>query len=132
MREIKFRAFVLGKMYEVKGLEWTEDGLCLTTGGGFITLPDENAHLREYTGLKDKNGREIYEGDILRWNNGMPEIEIQNGTYIVVWDEAEFNLERTQNTKPTGWGTAYNKYSWKDYMEVIGNIYENPELLEPK
>jgi uncharacterized phage protein (TIGR01671 family) len=88
-----------------------------------------DAILMQYTGLKDKNGVEIYEGDILK-NPDQGELEYHedpiNGQ--VVW----WNL--------LGWTLANKDGSiWEDVdylanyeLEVIGNIYENPELLSHK
>lgn len=65
--------------------------------------------LMQYTGLLDKNGKEIYEGDILKMDGGTPR--------VVFFGDGMFQLE--------GWVRIS---TWKD--EIIGNIYENPELLK--
>ena len=69
----------------------------------------------EYTGLEDKNGKEIYEGDI---------IQINKDIYEVFWDGrwAEFACKCTSNS--LGW---YHRGPEK--VEIIGNIYENPDLV---
>jgi uncharacterized phage protein (TIGR01671 family) len=77
--------------------------------------------LMQFTGLLDKNGKEIYEGDIVICING------HEG--VVEWEKSDccFNV--------TGYYNASNDYPSMAFMEgqpfeVIGNIYENPELLE--
>lgn len=80
--------------------------------------------LMQYTGLKDKNGTEIYEGDIVE--NASKDLKFQ-----VVYEAPSFNCKwiddiskryREHLTEPLAWNTYI-------ICEVIGNIYENPELL---
>lgn len=68
----------------------------------------------QYTGLTDKSGREIYERDILDWNSG-------KGQSSVKWLEG--GCWGTSGGNPLGLAARMS--------EVIGNIYENPELLKP-
>jgi uncharacterized phage protein (TIGR01671 family) len=73
----------------------------------------------EYTGLKDKNGKEIYEGDIVKW---FDEIGENPNLFKVEYDEAHWIIVPISETMD-GW------YLGNNVLEVIGNIYENPELL---
>lgn len=80
-----------------------------------------NIELMQSTGLKDKNGVDVYQGDIIRCTRGCP--------HEVIW------LEKYGGTFFGGMPAWYlsglsNGYSWTGREEVIGNIYENSELLE--
>lgn len=82
-------------------------------------------NLMRYTGLKDKNGKDIYEGDIVSFYND-EEYKFKSTNALVIYDSAAFMLE--------------HKKLGKEYLgemdienmciKIIGNIYENPELLE--
>lgn len=79
----------------------------------------------QYTGLKDKNGKEIYEGDIV--SDGYANIYtpiFKNGIYMA------YNVEYLHLTEQEP-STQFNVV-WKNGCEIIGNIYENPELLEER
>ena len=85
---------------------------------------DHYTNFEAYTGLKDKNGKEIYEGDIVDTGE-------EYGKYKVVFSEfwCGFSFEGGKGRK-TRDGTEHPRFSqdW-DSVEVIGNIHENPELL---
>ena len=116
MRETKFRAWdkLLGKM-----LPWDEI-VAMNFAIKYLTQSD-TLELMQYTGLKDKNGKEIYNGDILcygMWSDGKGKC-----LYKVFWNEedARFDaLDLRHNQEMTHVDTYE--------AEVIGNIYENPEL----
>ena len=86
-----------------------------------------NIVVLQFTGLQDKNGKDIYEGDILKYNfpyDGRLK-HISPVTYLET--QASFGIKDIyRNEIPLYRITANN------YFEVVGNIYENPELLEEK
>ena len=128
MREIKFRGWhtVASKMFSAE--EMAADQLTILPTGSFINVHGLDTRLSEiydkskfiplqYTGLKDKNGVEIYEGDIVR--NELYEVFL-----VEYWGEHWFGyVIRTGET----W--CGHLYEYDEY-EVIGNIYDNPEMLE--
>jgi len=112
MREIKFRAWDK----ETNLMSWPftlhETPTWELSGGGY-TITDEDfkeSPIMQYTGLKDKNGVEIYEGDVVKaWYDEGDSVDIQN--CLITIDPRE----------PT-------RGYWNE-CEVIGNIHQNPELL---
>ncbi len=134
-REIKFRAFIRGEMVELPfaALQYFDfEGsyalsFVVDAYDGFWAHEQydkatkeycKNAPIMQYIGIKDKNQKEIYEGDIV--NGGM-----YNGSYklgIIVFNNGKFYAE------PIGKFSEGISEEW-NWFEVVGNIYENPELL---
>lgn len=81
----------------------------------------------QFTGLKDMNGNEIYEGDILKGTTKGNSDEILAITYVK-WDRGQFDLF-TEMTSDSWEDALFNYMQFFD-VEVMGNIYENPELLD--
>ena len=122
MREIKFRAFV-SKESRFNSIVGMIKGEHIKTmlNPKFTKIYGEHCWdetgliLMQFTGLKDKNGKEIYESDICTERNNNCKISFVNGAFIPEW------VNR-----------GYSNYSLNYHcskLEVIGNIYENPELL---
>ena len=117
--------------------------------GGVSNAPIENGTLTQYTGITDKNGKEIYEGDICQAMKGeqtKPKTfyKVQN---IVTFRRGSFeffskplsdvNIDKNGNAENILWcwhgdNNLPDIYEEINSIEVIGNIYENPELLEQK
>ena len=129
-REIKYRAkrkdtgaFIYGWYVECPFGRWPVTPAIidseLARSGHYEPVEIDDETLGQYTGLRDKNGKEIYEGDIV---TGWFDHEKITG-YIFYGSDAKFYIERNGL-----FGIGLNNA--QDWTEVIGNIYENPEFLE--
>ncbi|MBP3970031.1 hypothetical protein KAF80_13390 [Bacillus sp. WL1] len=126
MREIKFRAWVLEDEFDnnCKLNPYMEDNVESFTDP-FEEHREGRIVLMQYTGLKDKNGKEIYEGDIVsRHEGGIHFQEEPLAEHVVKWGNFGW--------LPFEIGEGYQKCVYGEIYEfiVIGNIYENPELLK--
>ena len=137
-REIKFRVFIDYKIfyqdkYDEYGDNLTSIDICkkIITITGFhnyenvYRFEDEKVKLMQYTGTKDKNNKEIYEGDIIKYKFPY-DIRLKHISPVKFLEtEASFGIkDRYGNEIP-----LYT-ISTNNYFEVIGNIYENKNLLE--
>lgn len=87
---------------------------------------DEDIILMQSTGLKDKNGKEIFEGDVVRMRNPRDRRQIGMFQVVRVANSPVLGLLDKKLTTE-----IFNLYEhMRDYYEILGNIYENPELLE--
>jgi uncharacterized phage protein (TIGR01671 family) len=129
MRSIKFRAWYRGTMYRyVEHCTYPDGSSGVNCIGyrkdGRMFSPGDDVELMQFTGLVDKNGKEVYEGDIVDWKIGEP----PEGVYQVKWYEHGWYLERKDGFKePLYPNLADGKGS---SLEIIGNIHENSELIE--
>ena len=131
-REIKFRAWLKEdkKMENVKTMDFTDKTIRCLKKNEFINayllrrVSFDDVELMQYTGLKDKNGKEIYEGDIVLVKPGgistwyKTVVKFKEGAFIASLIDGENYIY------------IFNRGFDSNDFEILGNIYENLELLE--
>ena len=141
MKAIKFRAYIINgpykdRLYNVEAIHFKDKFIYVDDKHIREGIDFNDCKLMRYTGLKDCKGKNIYEGDIVTTfikgdgiNNG--DIQFAYGTFGIEW--ADFKQSKTLVGT---WGQKHNLKRLDDdtidtlKIEVIGNIYQNPELLE--
>lgn len=138
MREIKFRVwdniakkYIDSRYVSISGLGLLHVAKCIikTCFRPLHTRKNPWFIVEQYTGLKDKNGTEIFEGDIVKYyphHRGVP--------YRVYWADksAKFLIGRDGVIGQSFSDIMHNLNTGRIALEVVGNIHENPELLEEK
>ena len=133
MRDIKFRAW--------GGVDVCMHYLVPRKGAGSMgvlsdLVEEDDWKVMQYTGLKDKNGKEIYEGDVCKYHDALADnylIEGKNAEKVigrVTWSEDRCRFQAQEIKENHKGGYYIIKLESVLDFEVIGNIYENPELLE--
>ena len=120
MREIKFRAWIkeVDEIREVEYINFWKKKISYPhkfCKEYYLNADFDEIELMEYTGLKDMKGKEIYEGDILfeTFREEYFKVVFENGSFRAEVDEYSLDLE-----------------DYANICEVVGNIYENAELME--
>lgn len=138
MREIKFRGKHTHVLLENRHLNdrWIYGYLC---NENYINSPElegefwvDRETICQYTGLKDKNGKEIYEGDICEFSvfdyndcdTQYKGVVVYSGSRFMLWKSKESEYYGNDGGFDLDWVISQD-----DEFEVIGNIYGNPELL---
>ena len=139
-RIIKFRAFVDGIMYYNVELTldgwvhwWGDDGNdteCKAIGTIYEDRILRTCELMQFTGLLDRNGKETYENDIIKYHDydeSFGKVKYDKWKIgQIIWDNEHLRYQSETGNK---YGKWLENFYRMNYIEVIGNIYENPELL---
>ena len=131
MREFKFRYWDTAdgnweKKFSYFDLEPRKDSP--SVGCGMIILPLDRANryvIQQFTGIEDKNGKEICEGDLIK--------DLQGWIYQIFWLDTSASFELSAIKEYEVSHLSYHTiFNWRDMLrcEVVGNIFENPELLK--
>lgn len=128
MRQIKFRAW--DKTHNC----WTDHNITIGLDGWVCdhTIDDgrDDIELMQYTGLKDKNGKEIYESDVIHCIGDTFPAVVVFDEKALCWSAQLYHRGIKNELMTLGRYIYSRERAVRSKIEVIGNIYENPELLE--
>jgi uncharacterized phage protein (TIGR01671 family) len=129
-REIKFR------VWDTTRKQWVENYSMWMIDAGALTINElfqaKNVIFQQCTGLKDRHGKEIYEGDIVKTGSNQYFICIYNNTEFIYQRSEPINpLFAKQNKLDTNLNiVSFLKIIHNLHLPIVGNIFENPELLK--
>lgn len=126
MREFKMKAWLMKekKMVSIIGIDFNYEYIRYTEDDNLFnenykTAEFKNIELLQFTGLKDNGGQELYEADVIKFNDGIDDIyglisyDDEDGTYRVSYENITEHLSEREGD-----------------FEIVGNIFENPDLHE--
>ena len=126
MKELKFRAWIKNYNCYADVLGFEQDRLFVQFQSGErsqhrLYVPIEDCILEQYTGLTDKNGKEIYEGDVVNIQGIKYYVDFEHGGFWFNNDNRKWKANR-----------PFTHFQEINDTEVVGNVHENPDLLEDK
>lgn len=128
MREIKFRAKDIASNKWLYGdIRHHKNDVCIFEHGGNKGEQVKPETVGQFTGLTDKNGHEIYEGDIIKIVEKFDDENVYTGNGVVCFEEGIYELQNGKHFAYLGW-LMHNDDITK--LEVIGNIHDDPDLIE--
>lgn len=139
MREILFRGrrkdtgewvywTCMGKLHQTQNGKLMSGTTGLTEWAYELLSIDDDT-IGQYTGITDKHGKYVFEGDMIRHCNDCPDAELEEKG-VVFWDEEYCGWRRTSNGAFHRGAVDTYRLSWECVYEVIGNIHDDPELME--
>lgn len=136
MKELKFRIWDNSHNEFIRP-DYGLIGFCYPLDGRIAVLtpnsePIEDCGIEQYTGIKDKNGKDIYEGDVVKVNDDFDKYGLNAGEiYEVYFNAGGFRCKPKYESSITRGDKGFWMDDGNDY-EVIGNVHENDDLMEDK